>query len=340
MSNEMNNEINLDALKASVAELAGGASAPEKKVKATTKSVKAKEPKEKVAKDSSVKAKASSAKAASVEMPEVVTEVASLLVELPAPPAPPVVSVPPVVSAVNAPVVVTPVAVASVTLDVPVYPDVVPAIVADLLNTGMAETKIVKTLTSQNQEHPEIHEWASVEIKAGRPKASLVAYFAVKRGVRTALGIDKPAPKKPTNLSTAAELASKLSVPSNSQPQTVANDSPTSILQALKPGKTPLRKFTNEKSGRTFLLWSDYLAAKSGQYSLRFRKFTVGENSKPGKGTPSVYLLKGESATEPGVVVAKMSSREFIVMLDFLNKLGTSGALSQIFQALVEMEKE
>jgi len=342
--------IDVAALKATVAQLADGTGSKKPAKKTTTKKVTAKaaaeEPKPKIQAKKNTK-KSTKAKAAKAETPMPTLTAADI--ENAAQQVSNIV-LPPLVTNVAPPVPVAPVPVASVAV-APVAPTVqpdppellegTPAIVVKLMQTGMTEKQTVKALVSQVKEHPEIHEWASEEIKPGRPKASLVSYYAVKRGVRTALKIDKPAPKK-ANLANAADLASKLSVsvPATDQSQATLNDSPASILEALKPSAQPLRKFTNENSGRVFLLWSDYLAAKSGQYTLRFRKFTVGENSKPGKGTPSVYLLKGETDKDPGRVVAKLSAREFVVMLDFLNKLGSSGALGQIFQALVEMEKE
>jgi hypothetical protein len=327
-------EIDVSALKATVEQLAEGTGAKKPAKKPTTKTVKAKaapKPKTKKAETPVVP----TLTAADIES---AAQQVSTIVQLPV--LPPVSAVPPPIVAPVVPTVV-PTVVATVTVkpEPLEFLEGTPDIVVKLMQTGVTEMQTVKALVSQVEEHPEIKEWAAAEIKPGRPKASLVSFYAVKRGVRTALNIDKPAPKK-ANLSNAADLASKLSVPSSGQSQTVANGSPASILEALKPGAQPLRKFTNENSGRVFLLWSDYLAAKSGQYTLRFRKFTVGENSKPGKGTPSVYLLKGETDKDPGRTVAKLSAREFIIMLDFLNKLGSSGALAQIFQALVAMEKE
>jgi len=342
--------IDVDALKATVAQLADGTGSKKPAKKTTTKTVTAKVEEAKPKPKKNAKAKKSAKAKAETPVPtltaadiENAAQQVSNIVLPPLTPSPAPAATNVVPPAQVAPVVpvapVAPVVAATVQPDPPETLAGTPAIVVKLMQTGMTEKQTVKALVAQAKEHPEIHEWASEEIKPGRPKASLVSYYAVKRGVRTALKIDKPAPKK-AKLSNASELASKLTVPSSGQTQTVSNDSPASILDALKPSAQPLRKFSNENSGRVFLLWSDYLAAKNGQYSLRFRKFTVGENSKPGKGTPSVYLLKGETDTKPGLVVAKMSAREFVVMLDFLNKLGTSGALSQIFQALVAMEKE
>lgn len=205
------------------------------------------------------------------------------------------------------------------------YPEGTPDIVVAMMRSGMTEKQIVHALIDHaKKQYPEVRGWAEVKNSVGRPNDALKKFYAVKKGVRDGLGI------KPTVAATNKPEKVTVSIP------TPTNVSVNTGSVNLSSNSIPLKKFVNQKTGEVFLLWSDYLAASDGTYSLRFRKFSRGENSQPATTPPSVYLIRGETNENAGRVVTKMTAEEFVVFLSFINQLSGSGKLGDIFRALVQ----
>jgi hypothetical protein len=231
------------------------------------------------------------------------------------------------------------------------YPKGTPRIVIKALDSGQTPKQIITQLFKARDEHPEIDKWLAAVGKKGRAPAALEQYAAVKKALREKSGVKpKPQPAKNApsaeqaaeNFGVAASMVAAMSIPTPPAPVVSAGNQPPQAAPiqvasqdaaaALVPGKLPLKRFVNENTGRVFLMWTDFCAATLNNYSLRFRHFTVGENSKPGPNpVPKAYLLDGEK------VKVSLSGDEFIAMLYLINEIGKSGKMAEVFQMLQKL---
>lgn len=235
------------------------------------------------------------------------------------------------------------------------YPQGTPEVVAVALSSGLTVHQMVNNLSKQLKEHPEIADWLKAIGKQGRLPDAMKTYGEVKKQLREKTGI-KPnyqasakankqaaavdqATQAAQNMGAAANMVSAMTIPIPSAPVLPAAPVAAQVqvnqqspAATLTPGPQPLMVFRNEKTGRIFNMWTDYCAAQVGEFALRFRYFTVGENSSPNQNPiPKAYLMKSDK------VLVSLSGEEFIAMLTLINEVSKSGKMAEVFNMLQKL---
>lgn len=207
-----------------------------------------------------------------------------------------------------------------------VYPSGTPSFIIDLLNEDKSTASKISLAVKEAKKNDEIKHWAALVGSRGMPKKELREYAEVKKGVREAFGITNAQVIRPITTTLAStKSAVKKAV-------TIVKEE-GSILEALTPKKTPIKKFVNQRTEQVYLLWTDLVISTCKDYELRLRKFTVGENSKPTDAVPNVYLMKGDQ------VLLTLNMNEYIVMINMIKQLQDEKKMEEIFQAVLELRQ-